>query len=163
MKNQEAVTTQKILKHRHRKEKLIGETPRQREDKETVCSATVCCTRVLIKFLLFLRRMAGPPLGSALPTRHSEQKTTRLKGVHQHAKLAGESSPAPTQTFCKNSAQKLLSTKSQNTHLLKETDADFGMTGTLGAENGKAVVGAERRLTCLTRGLRGRSSKVMDG
>ena len=42
---------------------------------------------------LFLRRMAGPPVGSAMPARHSTQYIA-LRGVLKHAKLAGVMSPA---------------------------------------------------------------------
>ena len=36
-----------------------------------------------VQFFLFLRRMAGPPVGSAMPARHSMQTTYRLKGGAQ--------------------------------------------------------------------------------
>ena len=64
--------------------------------------------------------MAGPRVGSALPARHSEQKTTRLKGgCTSTPNSPGNRTPPPTQTFSKHSAQKLPTTKSQNYSLTK--------------------------------------------
>ena len=117
----------------------------------------------LISFsFLFLRRMAGPPVGSAMPARHSMQTTYRLKGGAQARQTRRGNEPPP---LIKHFNQKF-STKTphtNNTYLRKETDLDFGITGTLGDENGKAVGWLERRLVCLVRGLRGISSTVRDG
>ena len=106
--------------------------------------------------------MAGPPVGSAMPARHSMQTTYRLKGGAQARQTRRGNEPRPQSNISiKNLVQKLLT--QNNTYLRKETDLDFGMTGTLGEENGKAVGWDERRLVCLVRGLRGISSTVRDG
>ena len=106
--------------------------------------------------------MAGPPVGSAMPARHSMQTTYRLKGGAQARQTRRGNEPRPQSNISiKNLVQKLLT--QNNTYLRKETDLDFEMIGTLGEENGKAVGWDERRLVCLARGLRGISSTVRDG
>ena len=103
--------------------------------------------------------MAGPPVGGAMPARHSTQTTYRLKRGAQARQTRRDDEPRPQSKHSNQKlVQKLLNTN--NTYLRKDADLDLGITGTLGAEKGKAVDWDERRLVRLVRGI---SSTVRDG
>ena len=89
--------------------------------QRAISNCRQCCFGLLglINFL-FLRRMARPPVGSAMPAKHTHGKMARLKGGAQASQTLRGNEPHPQSEHLAK-----IVTKTPHTHKKAKTDTYF--------------------------------------